>query len=749
MSTTTLKPTRPLESRFWRKLVLERLHRLFAIVIVLQLVQCFHDYWWEETYAVIYATLGVVAVTELLISRSYFARLGMQILTVLLATVTYTPFHWYGWPESWRDGEAVRHFLSWHAEQLHPYVEIAACVVLAVHYLSAWGTTRGRAILLLLCSIVVMAGVDSFFPFELWTNIAWTVLAGLGWLVVLHLRQLRDRHYDSWSALAERPLELAIPAVLVIGLLMLAGIAVPRAPVLLEDPYTIWLESQNKEVPAFAGEGGYLSNGSSVSGGPSGSSKSGYGRNDSKIGGGFQFDYSPVMQVTTDQKSYWRGESKSVYTGQGWTDRKGTPTTPVTPGEVPLPMDPPRPAGAETKMVSQTFTLLRKERIPVLFAAGAARTVNELQGVGGSAKLTWNPEEWELKFQRPVQPDSYTVTSEVLVLDAAKLRETKAGGAGDGYDTDPYMQLPDSLPERVVHLAKEATATGTNDYDRAKLLERYLQLNYPYTNSPDTSRQKSSDVVDAFLFEIKEGYCDYYSTAFVVMARSLGLPARWVKGYTSGYNPQDNENLRMGGPYVPDPNGAGTYTVRNSDAHSWAEIYFEGTGWVPFEPTAGFSVPQPIHQDALPDYEPTAPNANDGADAEPASGGGGSGWIGIASAIVGGLAVLSVLVWLLLRRRSWNDVWQQVRYRGATPNQRIVREMERLLAYLNRRGLKRQSHDTLRESFARWGGKFASLRADLDGVLQRFENARYGGQAGQESDFQQFSQLAAKIRKSL
>ncbi|MBB6673932.1 transglutaminase domain-containing protein [Cohnella nanjingensis] len=749
MNTMMMKQSRPLETRFWRRLVLERLHRLFAIVIVLQLIQCFQSYWWEETYAVIYATLGVVVVSELLISRAYFARLGMQMLTVLLATVAFAPFKWYGWPENWRAWDEVRRFLTYHVDQFHPYVELAAGVVLAVHYLSVWGTTRARAILLILTAIFVLAGVDSFLPFELWKNIAWTVLAGLGWLVVLHLRQLRERHYDSWDALAERPFELAVPAVLVIGLLMLAGIAVPRAPVLLEDPYTIWMESQNKEVPSFAGEGGYLSNGSSVSGGSSGSSKSGYGRNDSKIGGGFQFDYSPIMQVTTDQKAYWRGETKAIYTGKGWSDRKGLPTVPVTPGEETLPLDPARPEGAETKKVSQTFTMLRKDRIPVLFAAGPARTVNELQGVGGSAKLSWSPEEWELKFQRPVQPESYAVTSEVLVLDAKKLRETKAGADDGSVDLTPYLQLPDALPKRIADLAKEATGDAANDYDRAKRLERYLQLTYPYTNTPDVSRQKSEDVVDAFLFEIKEGYCDYYSTAFVVMARTLGFPARWVKGYTSGSNPQESENLRMGGGYIPDPSGAGTYTVRNSDAHSWAEIYFEGIGWVPFEPTAGFSVPQPIHEDELPTYDPVVPSADDGTDAASASSGGGSRWIWIASSVVGALLALSVAAWTLLRRKSWNAVWQQVRYRGSTPNQRIVREMERLLSFLNRRGLKRQAHDTLRESFSRWGAKFASLRPDLEGVLQQFEAARYGGGSGRESDFQHFSQLAAKIRKSL
>jgi hypothetical protein len=81
----------------------------------------------------------------------------------------------------------------------------------------------------------------------------------------------------------------------------------------------------------------------------------------------------------------------------------------------------------------------------------------------------------------------------------------------------------------------------------------------------------SADVADYFLFDLKAGYCDYYATAMAVMARSVGLPARLVMGYANGsYNYSTAE-----------------YIVTAADAHSWVEIYFPGTGWVEFEPTAG------------------------------------------------------------------------------------------------------------------------------------------------------------------
>lgn len=743
---TAAAPSRGREFAIWRRFVLERLHRLFALLIVLQLIQCFKDYWWAETYHVIYGALAVYGVTELLISRALIARLALQLVGVLASAAAFAPIHRLGWPPTWREWDVVRPFLLDNAKQFHPYVELAAGVLVVAHAIAAWGTTRARTITVIIASVMALAVVDSFFPYELWPHIAVTVLAGLGWLVVIHMRTLRERHYESWNALAQRPFDLILPALVVTGLLVLVGVAMPRAPVLLEDPYTLWMEAQNKDVPSLAGEGGYLINNSFLSGGSSGSSKSGYGRNDAQIGGGFQFDYSPVMKVTTNQKSYWRGETKAVYTGKGWTDLKGTPTAEVEPGTQHLPLSPERPEAEGVREVVQTVTMIRKDRIPVLFAAGPASQVQEIDGVA-NPKLFWNPEEWELRFQRPTQVQSYTVVSEVQELDENKLRSLSSTTSygKSSIDLTPYLQLPDSLPERVRALAKQVTAGATDDYDRLKMLERYLQTTYPYTNTPDTSKQKSADVVDAFLFEIKEGYCDYYSTAFVVMARTLGIPTRWVKGYTAGSNPADEEAARYGRP--SDPNGAGTYTVRNSDAHSWAEAYFEGYGWVPFEPTAGFAIPQPVHQDAPvitpqpAEQEPTP--ETDTPSAETVH------WQKPTIYAASAAALLALAALIFFKRRRLASAWHKFRLRGETPNEQIVREMQRLVKFMQRKGFKRSPHDTLRETVSGWSGRYDWLKQDLNGMLDQFEFARYGGENVDEETSRRFLEMAERIRKAL
>jgi hypothetical protein len=80
-------------------------------------------------------------------------------------------------------------------------------------------------------------------------------------------------------------------------------------------------------------------------------------------------------------------------------------------------------------------------------------------------------------------------------------------------------------------------------------------------------------VADYFLFDLQEGFCDYYATTMVVMARAVGVPSRMVLGYAPGRYDSFQ----------------GRYEVRDSDEHAWVEVYFSDIGWVPFEPTPAYS----------------------------------------------------------------------------------------------------------------------------------------------------------------
>ena len=130
-----------------------------------------------------------------------------------------------------------------------------------------------------------------------------------------------------------------------------------------------------------------------------------------------------------------------------------------------------------------------------------------------------------------------------------------------------YLQLPPKLDARILPLAQQITAKAANDYDRARALELYLQARFGYTlQLPSTP---PDDPVANFLFERKQGHCEYFASSMAVMLRQLGIPSRIVNGFRTG----EFNDL------------TGSYIIRARDAHSWVEAYFPGQGWVAFDPT--------------------------------------------------------------------------------------------------------------------------------------------------------------------
>lgn len=177
---------------------------------------------------------------------------------------------------------------------------------------------------------------------------------------------------------------------------------------------------------------------------------------------------------------------------------------------------------------------------------------------------------------------SYSTTSLRFAYDQESLRE--ASQDYPSWVTERYLQLPNQ-PESAdqppssqeikamndIKALTEQITDGLNDpYDKAKAIETYLRTNFSY-NLDVPVPPADQDFVAYFLFNSnKQGYCTYFSTAMVVMLRSIGIPAREVEGFIGG-----------------DPNGDGTYTVRGTEAHAWPQVYFPSYGWVRFEPTPG------------------------------------------------------------------------------------------------------------------------------------------------------------------
>lgn len=302
-------------------------------------------------------------------------------------------------------------------------------------------------------------------------------------------------------------------------------------------------------------------------------SVSGYGRDDSRLGAPLELRREVYFTAVSPVNAYWRGESKSVYTGHGWTSMLLAPE--------PIPES----FGA-TEVVQQIrFEKPVSETQPI-FSAGTPVALTGLYAGNKHAKtaaegieLRYEPGTNAMYFEQlssEQQMYGYELTARVTSVPDERL--IQAGGVDPEEIVERELQLPVTLPDRVRSLGVELTAGHDNRYESVQSVIQYLKENYTYSLDSEVPGQEQ-DFTDYFLFEQRQGYCDHFSTAMTVLLRSGGIPARWVKGFTPGT--MDSDDLQH-------------YSVSYADAHSWVEVYFPEEGWVSFDPTPGYGMGQPV-----------------------------------------------------------------------------------------------------------------------------------------------------------
>ncbi|HJU96858.1 MAG TPA: DUF3488 and transglutaminase-like domain-containing protein [Jiangellaceae bacterium] len=249
---------------------------------------------------------------------------------------------------------------------------------------------------------------------------------------------------------------------------------------------------------------------------------------------------------------------------------------------------------------------------------------------------------------------AYVVDRIDVELDAADLRT--AGLPPE--ELDNMLELPDDLPDDVQVLAADVTAEATTAFDRAAALQEFFRrsgdFDYTLETEPGTS---SSDLVN--FLENRQGYCEQFAAAMAVMARTVGIPARVAVGFTPGTVQDD-----------------GSWVVGTHDSHAWPELYFQGTGWVRFEPTPGsrtgsaptWTVPpsagdeddstSSVPQGDIPEGGALPPGALDPDIGEGGAGGGSSRTqtliaVAIAAVAAAGVFALPTLVAKVRRRLRW------------------------------------------------------------------------------------------------
>jgi transglutaminase-like putative cysteine protease len=220
----------------------------------------------------------------------------------------------------------------------------------------------------------------------------------------------------------------------------------------------------------------------------------------------------------------------------------------------------------------------------------------------------------------------------------------------------PYTELPDDMPDTVATLARRATQGLSSRYEKAVRLQDWFRSDGGFTYSLDPAPGTGTDDLEAFLEE-RVGYCEQFAASMALMGRTLGIPSRVAVGFL--------EPVKDGDEYV--------YSAW--DLHAWPEMYFEGAGWVRFEPTpndrapsvpgyttGNFQAPEPadLPSSAAPSANPNNPNeerlrGDEVAGASDEQGGGG-GAVGRRLPLVLVLVALLFVPWLArtaVRRRRW------------------------------------------------------------------------------------------------
>jgi transglutaminase-like putative cysteine protease len=370
----------------------------------------------------------------------------------------------------------------------------------------------------------------------------------------------------------------------------------------------------------------------------------------------------PVLRYTTtaEDPSYLRGTVLEVYDGETFAAREFSPTSalPVATGLPTITTNPDDAGSADTYEV--TAAALASRFLPLPSSARAVEVTGAWYA--DSATGTVFAEGTDTRGGRWLVTTGTAPTPQQLAVAPAvdPQRQAELAAATD-------------IPAEVAATALEVTAGATSDYEAAVALQDWFTSEFTY--STDVASEQSGDYLSQFLTD-RIGYCEQFAATMALMARSLGIPANVVVGFTAGSRGED-----------------GTYVVSTKDAHAWPELFFTGIGWVAFEPTpagsAGGDIVAPSYTTPVPitpddrrtpvtdgqEINPrqVAPEPGEvGADVTALGTSGASdpdAWRTRALGLIAAAALVAALVpalvrWVRRRRRlagSVEDAWAEVR----------------------------------------------------------------------------------------
>ncbi|SEN40624.1 DUF4129 domain-containing transglutaminase family protein [Lihuaxuella thermophila] len=539
--------------------------------------------------------------------------------------------------------------------------------------------------------------------------------------------------------LVEAPRGWARWTALLLILFVCVGAVLPKFPA-----------AADGELPFWDWEGG--------NGAGTGGKRIGYSRDDTRLGGPLHLDHKIIFQAKAEELYYWRGEAKNFYTGRGWvlTDREfvqqpRNSMEETENGWVDL---------VESQLFSNLFghTKVKKNRVDVrflkpmyttMFVPGQLRRIYRIDGTRPMGKFDVITDPFSsTSYIRSLSEQkfaSYSLEAEIPVIDEEKLRQQPAPSETERRMMMEATRLPETVPDRIRELTLQVTQSAKNPYDKVQAVESFLKTGGQFRydlHAPELPEDQ--DFVDHFLFESKRGYCDHFSSAMAVMLKSVGIPARWVKGFAQGESRFNRQTLQY------------EVTVRNSDAHSWVEVYFAGVGWIPFDPTPSFYLPtlydlpssadqgaatqadpygnQGQNQNRLLEKQLERDNRNQQTNDEHlnvSENGQPAFWLNLFL-VVPGVLISMFLLWLSRRKIGW---WMLYLFRRPEDRQTFVKAYQRLLGWMEARAGKRRKDQTLREYWH--SGRWMPPSEETVALTRLYEEARYGKNEKRQTDWQQ------------
>lgn len=455
------------------------------------------------------------------------------------------------------------------------------------------------------------------------------------------------------------------------------------------------------------------------------------------LGGPLELSEDVVMWVDTEDGLYWRGAAYDRYDGRGWENTDELSVTVAAQKRL--------PQEGEYEMrrsVRQTISP-NWSGVGQIFAAGqplrldlpVEATYSLAQRAGQESHDPFStPASVSLvKSHVPLSAGQpHTVVSSISVADVGSLR-----GAGDDYPawvSQRYLQLPPTLPDRVVELAQARAGDYETAYDKAIGLRDYLRHTIAYKEDVEPP-PADRDAIDYLLFDSRAGYCNYYASAMVVMARSVGVPARLAVGYIGGE--LDSES--------------GRYEVRERNSHAWVEVYFPRYGWVEFEPTATEEpVSRPVHRDTDLDRGGLATETElerdldrlrgemeDAGEGVTPSSSSEAPWLRLLlPAIAGAVAAVAVALWIARWRRAES-------LSGARKSYRMMCRYARLL------GAGGEAHQTPYEYASLLGTRFPAAASQAERIARLYMRDRFGSPAARPPDEQEAEEAWRELRPVL